>query len=204
MAAVWFVLRAAEFAAEAHKFQTRKDDGSAYICHPLRVAGVLRDCGVSDQTILAAALLHDVVEDTPRTIEDVRDAFGDAVADIVAEVTDDRSLSAAERKRAQLAHVDSLSPGARRVKGADMHDNLAALIKCPPPGWPLERTQGYFVWKYAIFKRGIRGKAGPCLEAKLNRLFESEVPDGAGGFAPAIPKEINHTEFLERYYASLA
>ena len=198
------MLKAASYAAEAHKFQTRKSDGSAYICHPLRVAHFLAECAVQDPVVLIAAVLHDGVEDTSATNEDIRAEFGDEVADVVAEVSDDRSLSAAERKRAQLEHIEAKSKRARQVKAADMYDNLSSLIEQSPPGWSAERTRGYFVWKYLIWKRGIRGRTGTLLDVKLGGLFESCIPDGNGKIVPVIPQGIDLDSRLERYLESLA
>lgn len=198
------VLKAAAYAAEAHKFQTRKSDGSAYICHPLRVAHFLETCAVQDAVTLVAAVLHDVVEDTSATIEDIRAEFGDSVASVVAEVSDDRSLSAAERKRAQLEHIEAKTKRARQVKAADMYDNLSSLLECPPPGWSLERTRGYFVWKYLIWKRGIRYRSGTLLDTSLAGLFKSSIADGEGGTVPVIPPDTDLDAELERYLSSLA
>ena len=97
------VLRAADFAAHRHRGQLRKDEaGSPYINHPLRVARLLSSVGgVRDPEVLAAALLHDTVEDTATSADEIAEAFGARVRDLVLEVSDDKGLAAAERKRQQ-------------------------------------------------------------------------------------------------------
>jgi (p)ppGpp synthase/HD superfamily hydrolase len=86
------VLRAAHFAADKHKFQKRKGDGSSYIIHPLGVAWSLYEAGVVDVDVVVAAVLHDTVEDTDCSLDEIEEVFGSRVRGIVAEVTDDKSL----------------------------------------------------------------------------------------------------------------
>ena len=131
------VLRAAEFAADRHRSQRRKDvEASPYINHPLTVAAILAEEGdVTDATVLAAALLHDTVEDTQTSIAEVEQLFGREVASIVAEVTDDKSLEKAERKRLQVERAHSKSEGAKLVKLADKIANLRDIAACPPADW---------------------------------------------------------------------
>lgn len=171
MADVGLVLRAASFAAEAHRDQRRKDPSAApYINHPLAVADILaNEAGVTDASVLAAALLHDVVEDTAVTLPEVRAAFGDAVADIVAQVTDDKSLPAARRKELQVETAPHKAPGAKLVKLADKLHNLRCLEVAAPVGWDAERVAGYFAWAARVVQ-GLRG-ASPPLEAALDAIF---------------------------------
>ena len=115
------VLEAAAFAADKHRMQRRKDaEASPYINHPLALAHLLASEGrITDPVVLASALLHDTVEDTETSVEELRDAFGPEIAAIVAEVTDDKSLSKEERKRLQVVKAASKSDGAKLVKLAD-------------------------------------------------------------------------------------
>lgn len=140
------ILNAATFAADKHRQQRRKDvDASPYINHPLDLADILaREGGVEDAKVIAAALLHDTVEDTETTIEELEDRFGKRVAAIVAEVTDDQSLPSAERKRIQVMKASSNSPGAKLVKLADKISNVRDLVTAPPAGWSMERKIEYF------------------------------------------------------------
>ena len=113
--------------------------------------------------MLCAALLHDTVEDTQTTPEELRERFGARVAGIVAEVTDDKTLEKAARKRAQIEHAAHLSSDAKLVKLADKICNLRDLADHPPPEWPLERQLEYFDWARQVIAH-VRG-AHPVLEA---------------------------------------
>jgi guanosine-3',5'-bis(diphosphate) 3'-pyrophosphohydrolase len=136
------------FAAERHKGQRRKDvDASPYINHPIAVAHLLATAGgVTDLTVLKAAILHDTVEDTGTSAEEIRARFGEAVARIVIEVSDDKSLPKARRKELQVEHARQTSPGAALVKLADKICNLRDLAVSPPAGWSVERRREFFVW----------------------------------------------------------
>jgi guanosine-3',5'-bis(diphosphate) 3'-pyrophosphohydrolase len=119
------VRRAYAFAEQAHRGQRRKD-GQAYISHPVRVARVLAGLGYDDD-VLAAALLHDVVEDTPATIAELRRAFGARVAELVGCVSEDPDLSGEERKRAYRESVRVAPDAARAICAADKVCNLDDL-----------------------------------------------------------------------------
>src|SRR5690349_3850684 len=101
------LLHALAFAAHKHRDQRRKDaEASPYINHPIALAEVLAgEGGVTDIEVLAAALLHDTIEDTDTTIEELREQFGARIAGVVGEVTDDKDLPKAERKRLQIEHA---------------------------------------------------------------------------------------------------
>lgn len=162
------VLEAAAFAADRHRTQRRKDaEASPYINHPLALADILaREGGVEDTTVIAAALLHDTVEDTETTIEEVRLRFGDAVAAIVAEVTDDKSLPKDERKRLQIVKAAGKSVEAKLVKLADKIANLRDLQTSPPADWPEDRKAAYFQWAREVVA-GLRGT-----NARLEAVFD--------------------------------
>jgi len=141
------ILKAASFAAVKHRDQRRKDAAaSPYINHPLELARVLADVGgVTDAATLCAALLHDTIEDTDTTRDELARQFGEEVAALVAEVTDDKSLPKAERKRLQVEHAATISDKAKRVKLADKICNLRDVATSPPSDWSLERRREYFV-----------------------------------------------------------
>src|ERR1700761_5214013 len=105
------VIAAAAFAAHKHRGQRRKDvAASPYINHPIALANVLlNEAGIDDATVVMAALLHDTIEDTGTTSAELADAFGDRVAAIVTEVSDDKHLDPAERKRLQVEHASAIS-----------------------------------------------------------------------------------------------
>jgi len=146
------LIDAVEFAARKHSSQRRKDvDASPYINHPIAVASVLAvEAGVSDLATLQAAILHDTVEDTETTYGELVERFGAAVADVVMEVTDDKSLPKDERKRLQIAHAHKKSKQAAMVKIADKTCNLRDIVSSPPAGWSDEKKREYFDWAKAV------------------------------------------------------
>lgn len=162
------LIRAASFAAHKHRNQRRKDaDASPYINHPLALARVLAvEGGVTDAATLCAALLHDTIEDTDTTYDELHAQFGKKVADVVAEVTDDRSLPKARRKALQIEHAPHMSKRAALVKLADKTCNLRDVASHPPAGWPLARRRQYFDWAKAVID------ALPPVSRKLRRAFD--------------------------------
>ena len=151
------VLKAALFAADRHRHQRRKGRrGAPYINHPLAVAECLAAAGIEDPDILAAALLHDTVEDTKTSLAELEVLFGPGVASIVAEVTDDKSLRKAERKRRQVVNAPTKSREAKLVKLADKICNLRDLRDCPPD-WSEDRISAYHRFARDVY-RGLRGK----------------------------------------------
>ncbi len=165
------LLRALAFAAHKHRDQRRKDAAaSPYINHPIALANVLvNEGGVTDAEVLSAALLHDTVEDTATTLEELESEFGPRVAGIVAEVTDDQLLPKAERKRLQVEHAAGLSREAKLVKLADKICNLRDVAERPPAHWDLARRREYFDWARRVVE-GVRG-AHPSLEAAFDRAY---------------------------------
>jgi guanosine-3',5'-bis(diphosphate) 3'-pyrophosphohydrolase len=141
-------VRALAFASRKHSQQRRKDaDASPYINHPIALVSILAvEAGINDCDTLCAALLHDTIEDTDTSVEELVEAFGGHVASLVQEVTDDKRLPKAERKLRQVQHAAHLSPKARPVKLADKIANLRDVADSPPANWPLARRQEYFDW----------------------------------------------------------
>jgi len=165
------VLDALAFAAHKHRDQRRKDAAaSPYINHPIALANVLvREGAVSEPEVIAAALLHDTVEDTQTSPGELRTAFGERVARIVEEVTDDKSLPKAERKRLQIEHAAAISREAKLVKLADKICNLRDMADHPPASWDLVRRREYFDWAKAVIDR-LRG-VHPGLEAAFDAAY---------------------------------
>ena len=163
------LLRAAAFAAHKHRNQRRKDaDASPYINHPIALANVLaNEAAISDGTVLAAALLHDTIEDTDTTRIELESEFGLTIAAIVAEVTDDKSLPKAERKRLQVEHAAHISNSAKLVKLADKICNLRDVANSPPADWAVDRKRDYFDWSRAVVDR-MRGT-----HEALEAIFDS-------------------------------
>ena len=162
------LLRALAFAAERHSGQRRKDAAaSPYINHPIALADVLANEGrVLDVVVLSAAMLHDVIEDTPTSADEIEARFGTRIATVVVEVSDDRSLDKATRKLRQIEHAPHLSPEAKLVKLADKICNLRDVASNQPVGWSSERKQEYFEWAKAVVD-GVRG-----VHPELERIFD--------------------------------
>jgi guanosine-3',5'-bis(diphosphate) 3'-pyrophosphohydrolase len=165
------ILQALEFAAHKHRDQRRKDaQASPYINHPIALANVLvREGGVTDPVVIAAALLHDTLEDTQTTSAELRETFGDRIAGIVEEVTDDQRLLKAERKRLQIEHAAHISREAKLVKLADKICNVRDVAVQPPAKWDLARRREYFDWAKAVVDR-MRG-VHPELERKFDEAY---------------------------------
>lgn len=163
------VFAALAFAAHKHRDQRRKDEGaSPYINHPIALANVLvSEGGVTDHVVLCAAILHDTIEDTQTSHDELVAAFGQEIADVVAEVTDDKSLPKAERKRLQIEHAAHASRSAKLVKLADKTCNLRDLAATPPHDWSDDRRRDYVSWARQVIA-GVRGvNAG--LEAAFDK-----------------------------------
>jgi GTP diphosphokinase / guanosine-3',5'-bis(diphosphate) 3'-diphosphatase len=165
------ILQALEFASLKHRDQRRKDKvASPYINHPIALANVLvREGGVTEAEVLAAAVLHDTLEDTETTLAELRDAFGERIAAIVQEVTDDKSLPKAERKRLQIELAPAISREAKLVKLADKICNVRDVAEHPPAKWDLARKQEYFEWAKAVVD-GLRG-THPALERRFDEAY---------------------------------
>jgi GTP diphosphokinase / guanosine-3',5'-bis(diphosphate) 3'-diphosphatase len=168
------LIDAIAFAAEKHRNQRRKDaEASPYINHPIALATVLAVEGsVTDIQVLAAAVLHDTLEDTETTVRELKDRFGPAIASVVVEVTDDKNLSKQRRKDLQVEHAAHLSAPAKLVKLADKICNLRDVATNPPEDWTLERRREYFDWAKKVID-GVRG-AHPMLESVFDEAFGSK------------------------------
>lgn len=152
------LLQAASFAAKKHRYQKRKgDDAEPYVNHPLEVANLLANVGkIADFDILIAAVLHDTVEDTETTAEELTANFGPTVCGYVLEVTDDKSLPKQARKQKQIEHAPQLSAGAKQIKLGDKISNIADVTNNPPAGWSKERKIEYIDWGEKVVA-GLRG-----------------------------------------------
>ena len=163
-------IKAAAFASLKHRDQRRKDQAtSPYINHPLAVANVLANevVGISDEVAITAALLHDTIEDTETSPQEIERNFGDVVLGVVLEVSDDKSLPKKDRKRLQIEHAGSISRSAKLVKLADKICNLRDMANSPPHDWPLRQRVEYFDWCKAVVDQ-MRG-----VHAELEALFDS-------------------------------
>lgn len=169
------ILRALAFAAEKHKDHRRKDvNASPYINHLIAAALVLAEEGrVADEDLIVAAILHDTVEDTETSFAELEEHFGRAVADIVREVTDDKTLKKEVRKRLQEDHAPQASPQAKQLKIADKICNVRDIMHHPPSGWALERKEEYIAWSRRVVA-GCRG-VNECLDKACDETLGDAV-----------------------------
>ena len=114
-------------------------------------------------------MLHDTVEDTDTSLDEIEEQFGKIVRDIVNEVTDQKDLPSKERKRLQVINAPKKSPRAKLVKLADKLYNLRDLHQSPPEDWTEERIQQYFVWSSYVL-HGVKG-TNEALEAKIDEVL---------------------------------
>ncbi|HNT75706.1 MAG TPA: HD domain-containing protein [Anaerolineae bacterium] len=166
------LLHALHFAAEKHQNQRRKGaNAPPYINHLIHVATILwQSGGVRDIPTLIAAVLHDILEDTPTTSAELEKHFGAEVMGLVQEVTDDKSLPKEVRKQLQIDHAPHLSPKAKLIKLADKIDNVTDVIHNPPADWPHARLVAYVNWAEAVVA-GL-GRVNPGLEARYKATLK--------------------------------
>jgi (p)ppGpp synthase/HD superfamily hydrolase len=178
------VLRAADTAARWHVHQRRKGVAQEpYINHLLEVASLVAEAtGGTDPNLVIAAFLHDAIEDQEVTVEMIVQEFGKPVADIVMEVTDDKTLPKDERKRKQVENAGKKSHKAKLIKLADKTSNLRTIASSPAAGWSVERRLEYVAWAEAVVA-GLRGTS-PRLEGHFDeaavRAMQSLDPAVAG------------------------
>ena len=168
------ILKAAHFAAQKHRDQRRKDnDTSPYINHPISVAKIISEIGnVDDPEVLAAALLHDTIEDTKTTIEELLDNFGERVCSLVQEVTDDITLPKLERKQRQIDHAKEISRDAAIIKLGDKIANVTDITNTPPTDWDSNRQLEYFDWAEKVINNY------PKINKKLENHFKDSIQKG--------------------------
>lgn len=165
------VSRALDYAAKKHVSQRRKGVAQEpYINHLAEVAYLLAEATAGkDTNLVIAGLLHDCIEDQGVTHAELVELFGADVADLVRDVTDDKTLLKAERKRLQVEHAPHKSDRARMLKIADKTSNLRALAVSPPNGWDTQRIRDYYAWALAVVA-GCRGVSA-FLEAKFDEAY---------------------------------
>ena len=172
------LLKAIEFASRKHSAQRRKDkDASPYINHPIAVTHLLADTGgVTDLVTLMAGVLHDTIEDTKTTPEELEAQFGRTVRKVVEEVTDDKSLEKADRKQRQIDHTPNLSKRAKAIKLADKIANVQDVTDAPPANWDRARRLAYLEWTEKVVA-GCRGTNAP-----LEKLYDEVLKRGWSKF----------------------
>ena len=165
------ILAAAHFAAQHHAEQKRKGVAAEpYINHLIEVAELAASSSdVLDVELVMAAFLHDTVEDTGVTREEVEKHFGADVASLVMEVTDDKSLPQAKRKALQVQTAPKKSPRAQTLKLADKISNLRSVLSSPPPDWSKQRRREYFEWAHQVIA-GLTSP-NPKLKAEFDQVY---------------------------------
>jgi len=153
------VFRALKFAAAKHANQRRKGgDDIPYINHPIEVAEILTSvAAVCDSDILAAAILHDTIEDTDTHQEEIETQFGPHILSLVMECTDDKNLPKERRKELQIHTAPHKTPQAKLIKLADKISNVRDMGSTPPKDWSLERRRQYLDWSEKVVS-GLRGQ----------------------------------------------
>lgn len=165
---ILLLARAWNFAAERHVNHRRKGDAEEpYVNHLAEVAELVATATKGeDANLVAAAILHDTVEDTPTLNGELASLFNEDIAALVAEVTDDKSLEKAERKRLQVETAPKKSERAKVLKLADKTSNLRSITKSPPKDWSAERRRDYLEWALKVGE-GLRG-VNPWLETRFD------------------------------------
>jgi GTP diphosphokinase / guanosine-3',5'-bis(diphosphate) 3'-diphosphatase len=172
MESIQHVLDAARFAAEKHANQKRKGvTGEPYINHLIEVAQLVSTAVPEpDIHLLMAALLHDSIEDVGVTAAELAERFGPDVSALVVEMTDDKSLPKAERKRLQIEHAPKLTVRAQTIKLADKISNLRSILSSPPADWDYERKRQYFEWGKRVVD--ALSAPNPVLKAEFERAYQ--------------------------------
>lgn len=173
------IVRARAFARARHDGQTRKDAArTPYWVHLEEVAALVARFGGAED-VVAAAWLHDTVEDCPPTsLGEIEAAFGPRVSAIVAEVTDDKNLDPADRKRLQVVTARAKSPEAALVKLCDKISNVRSVGEAPPHDWPRARRIAYLDWAEEVVA-GLRDLPDAALAAFRAVLDSARAEVGA-------------------------
>jgi guanosine-3',5'-bis(diphosphate) 3'-pyrophosphohydrolase len=169
------IARAYTFAAEKHTHQVRKGEArEPYINHPCDVAYNVARIRPDDVNLICAAVLHDTIEDTDTEYEDILQLFGEDVANLVAEVTDNKALPKAERKQAQVDSAPHKSDRAKILKLCDKASNLGAMAMSPPANWDENRRKEYLGWglKVAAGLKGVDSLADKHFDAAVELCAE--------------------------------
>jgi GTP diphosphokinase / guanosine-3',5'-bis(diphosphate) 3'-diphosphatase len=182
--------RAVDFAARKHRDQRRKGaNAEPYFNHLADVGRMVAEAtGGRDPVAVLGALLHDTIEDTGTTKEELEAEFGAEVSRLVVEVTDDKRLPKAERKRLQVQNAPHKSDRAKMVKMADKTSNLRAITDSPPTGWDAARKREYFEWARRVVE-GCRG-VSPWLEERFDDAYREGVArlDASTGSSHSSPR----------------
>lgn len=169
------ILAAARFASERHANQRRKGrTAEPYVNHLLEVAELLaRTAGRLDTNLIVAALLHDSIEDVGVSRAEIAELFGEDVAALVAEVTDDKSLPKEVRKTLQVAQAPEKSARAQALSAADKISNVRSVVASPPKDWDFARRVAYVRWAADVVAHY------PALDRRLAAEFQQACDEFA-------------------------
>jgi (p)ppGpp synthase/HD superfamily hydrolase len=172
------ILAAARFAAERHATQKRKGQAAEpYINHLIEVAELVAASSPAlDTNLVVAAFLHDTIEDTGVTAQELEQRFGSDVATLVLEATDDKSLPQETRKALQVESAPYKSERAQTLKLADKISNLRSLLSSPPANWNPDRKRQYCEWARQV----VSGFTSPnrLLLAEFEKVYEQLTKTG--------------------------
>ena len=165
--------KAWNFAAQKHATQRRKGEAQEpYVNHLAEVAELVAAAtGGTDANLVAAAVLHDTIEDTKTSARELADVFNEDIAALVVEVTDDKTLDKQVRKDLQVTTAAKKSDRVKILKLADKTANLRSLAKSPPAHWDAARRRQYLVWSSDV-AAGLRG-VNPWLETAFDGASET-------------------------------
>jgi len=165
------IFTAAKFAAEKHAAQKRKGAAAEpYVNHLIEVAQLVAGSSdVLDTNLIMAGLLHDTIEDTGTTAEELERVFGSDIAALVVEMTDDKSLPKEVRKERQVENAPHKSARAQVIKLADKISNLRSVLASPPTNWSAERKREYFAWARRVVN--ALSAPNPILKAEFDRTY---------------------------------
>jgi (p)ppGpp synthase/HD superfamily hydrolase len=178
------ILAAARFAAEKHAGQKRKGLAKEpYVNHVIEVAELIAASSETlDTNLVMAGLLHDTIEDTDTTAQDLEQRFGADVTSLVLEATDDKSLPKETRKALQIESAPHKSPRAQTLKLADKISNLRSLLASPPAEWSPDRKRQYGEWARQV----VQGFTAP--NSILKAQFERAYAELAGSVSEPEPR----------------
>ena len=157
-----------------------------------KLANILIDCDITDLDILCAAILHDTIEDTDTTYDELVENFGSNIANIVFECTDDKSLDKITRKKKQITHAKEISDKAKIIKLADKYSNIKLLNIDPPIKWNSNIIRGYMYWSYACCSNLYNVQGAEKLDKLLKDFFNQNNIN-----------QYNLEDKLENYYNEL-
>ena len=191
------LLNAINFATIKHRNQRRKNqEKTPYINHPIEVTTFLSNAGITDVNVLMAAVLHDTIEDTGTTYDEIASQFGSDVAETVLECSDDKKLDKVQRKKLQIEHAEVISTAAKLVKMSDKLSNMRDLMFNPPTHWTKTEIIGYVVWSYFVIDK-LKGPKG------VNQYLERELSIIFDNFGVTKMDTAEKTSLLEEYYLAI-